>query len=225
MHPMQPRQHDMPLQRMGNNGPRPLTRRNHRENTYREASVGYSQSASSNSGRRDRNVCHEPDLKEQLNHNRGLETYHPDLRDSFNKQRDQARPLGYPPAMPAILVILANDPVVVMYAHLAAQIQALQANQKQARASRAYVEDSDEEQEPFAPHILNTPFPQGFKLPHLPSYDGTTDPGNHLSTFNIIMRASNVNHDLRCMLFPTSLTGLAKSWFEKFKRHSITSWD
>lgn len=57
------------------------------------------------------------------------------------------------------------------------------------------------------------------------SYDGTTNPGNHLSTFNIVMRASNVNHELRCMLFPTSLTSPAKSWFDKFRRHSITSWD
>ena len=121
-------------------------------------------------------------------------------------------------------VIPANDPMAAAYAHLAAQVQALQANQEQAWAGQAYADESDEEQEPFASHILSTPFPQGFKLPHVPSYDGTTDPGNHLSTFNIIMRASNVNHDLRCVLFPTSLTGPAKTWFDRFKRHYITSW-
>ena len=27
------------------------------------------------------------------------------------------------------------------------------------------------------------------------------------------------------MLFPTTLTGPTKSWFDKFRRHSITSWD
>ena len=34
-----------------------------------------------------------------------------------------------------------------------------------------------------------------------------------------------MNSELRCMLFPTTLTGAAKSWFDKFRRHSITSWD
>ena len=48
---------------------------------------------------------------------------------------------------------------------------------------------------------------------------------SHISTFNVMMRASNVNSELRCMLFSTTLTGPAKSWFDKFRRHSITSWD
>ena len=34
-----------------------------------------------------------------------------------------------------------------------------------------------------------------------------------------------MGYELRCMLFPTSLTGPAKNWFEKYKRHSIASWD
>ena len=107
--------------------------------------------------------------------------------------------------------IPANDLMAAMYTQLVADVRELKDNQDQARAIRAYADDSDEEMEPLAPHISNTPFPHGFKLLHVPSYDGTTDPGNHLSTFNIVMRASNVNHELRCMLFPTSLTGPAKS--------------
>lgn len=225
MHPAQPRQPNMLSERMGNNGQRPLPRRNHRANSYREASVEHSQSTSSNSGHRDRSVRREPDLREQLNQNRGLESYQPDLQDRLNEQRDQARPLSYPPVMPVMSIIPTNDPCIATYAQLAAQVQAIQANQEQGRAGRAYADDSDEEQEPFTPHILNTHFPQGLKLPHVPSYDGTTDPGNHLSTLNMIMRASNVNHDLRCMLFPTSLTDLDKRWFDKVRRHSITSWD
>ena len=86
-------------------------------------------------------------------------------------------------------------------------------------------EDSDEELEPFAPHISNTPFPQGFRIPHVPTFEGKTDSCSHLSTFNTIMRACNVGYELRCMLFPASLTGPAKSWFKKYKRHSITSWE
>lgn len=126
------------------------------------------------------------------------------------------------PVMPAIP---ANDPYAAMIAQLIAQVRAVEANQAQAQDGRPYADDSDEELEAFAPHISNIPFPLGFKLPHVSSYDGTTDHGNHLSTFNVVMKASNVNTELMCMLFPTSLTGSAKSWFDKFKRHSITSWE
>ena len=86
-----------------------------------------------------------------------------------------------------------------------------------AHGGRVHAEDSDEELEPFAPNISNTPFPHGFKMPHLSSYDGTTDPTSHISTFNMMMRATNVNTELWCMLFPTTLTGPAKSWFDKFQ--------
>lgn len=127
--------------------------------------------------------------------------------------------------VPAVLAIFANDPYGAMIAQLATQLMAVEANQAQARVGRVYADDSDEELEPFALHISNTPFPPGFKLPHLSSYDGTTDPGSHLSTFNVIKRASNVNTELSCMLFPTTLTGPTKRWFDKFRRHSITSWE
>ena len=39
------------------------------------------------------------------------------------------------------------------------------------------------------------------------------------------MRASNVNLELRCMLFPTTRMGPTKRWFNKFRGQSITSWD
>lgn len=131
---------------MGNNGARPLPQSHHRAGTpsLREASVGCSQLASSISGRRDRHPRCEPDLQEQLNQNRGLEVYQPDLSDRFNEQRDQARPMGYPPVMPAIPVDFpTNDPMAATYARVVADVRALQANQEQARAGQAYAEDSD----------------------------------------------------------------------------------
>ncbi|XP_062075804.1 uncharacterized protein LOC133779923 [Humulus lupulus] len=39
------------------------------------------------------------------------------------------------------------------------------------------------------------------------------------------MRANNVKYELRCMLFPTTLTTLAKNWLDKFQRHSISAWE
>uniref|UniRef100_A0A803Q729 Retrotransposon gag domain-containing protein n=1 Tax=Cannabis sativa TaxID=3483 RepID=A0A803Q729_CANSA len=85
--------------------------------------------------------------------------------------------------------------------------------------------DSDEEPEPYSPRILALPYLQGFKMPTTTKYDGSTDPGVHISDFNTLMRAHQVVDDLRCVLFLVTLTGVAKTWFKKFKRHSITSWD
>ena len=78
-HPQQPRQHNVPPPRMRNDGPRPIPRNHQRTgtktNTHQEVSVGFSQSASSNSGYRERRPHHEPNLWEQLNQNRGLEAH------------------------------------------------------------------------------------------------------------------------------------------------------
>ena len=134
-----------------------------------------------------------------------------------------AQAVPYAQAMPMAPAVAVVDPHHVAMAAMQAQINALMA--ERAQGGRVRAEDSDEELEPFAPFITSTPFPQGFKVPHLSTYDGTTDPTSHLSTFNVMMRASNVNSELRCMLFPTTLTRPAKSWFDKFRRHSITSWD
>lgn len=65
----------------------------------------------------------------------------------------------------------ANNPMAAMYAQLAADVRELMANQEQAQASRAYAEDSNEELEPFPPHISNTLFPLGFQLFYVSSYD------------------------------------------------------
>ena len=68
--------------------------------------------------------------------------------------------------------------------------------------------DCYEELEPFAPHIAAAPYPIGFKMPNMPMYDGTTDLSNHVGTFNTLMRAHNVDIDVRCVLFPATLTSL-----------------
>ena len=168
-----------------------------------------------------------------MNQNRGFEPRQPDLRDRINEQQGQGRPDGYPLVIPEAVpyaqaapmapVAAMVDPHHAAMAAMQAQINALRA--ERAQGGRVRAEDSDEELEPFAPCITSILFPPGFKVPHLSTYDGTTDPTSHLSTFNVMMRASNMNSELRCMLFPTTLTSPAKSWFDKFRRHSITSSD
>ena len=150
----------------------------------------------------------------------------------MNGQRDLNRParyapvapipvaqaMPYPAAMPIVPIVLDHRDAAI--AELQAKPRMVLDTQAQyAQGGRIRTEESDEELEPFVPCITNTPFPPGFKVPHLSTYDGTTDPMSHISTFNVMMWASNVNSEHRCMLFPTTLTGPAKSWFDEFRRH------
>ncbi|KAL2479689.1 Retrotransposon gag protein [Abeliophyllum distichum] len=44
------------------------------------------------------------------------------------------------------------------------------------------------EEDPFAPEIMAVPLPKGFKQPMIESYDGVTNPLDHLQTFVDMMR-------------------------------------
>ncbi|KAF4378858.1 hypothetical protein G4B88_008328 [Cannabis sativa] len=61
-------------------------------------------------------------------------------------------------------------------------------------------------------------------MPTRTKYDGTTDPLVHISDFNTLMQAHQVIRNLKCVLFLATLSGATFSWFKKFKRHSIVSW-
>ena len=57
---------------------------------------------------------------------------------------------------------------------------------------RARIEDlvvqvkdvGDDNHSPFTRKIKEEPFPHGFKMPQILSYEGKTDPHNHLDAFN-----------------------------------------
>ncbi|GKV15413.1 hypothetical protein SLEP1_g26207 [Rubroshorea leprosula] len=60
------------------------------------------------------------------------------------------------------------------------------------------------------PHPLNTnitlePYPIGFKIPQLETYDGTKDPDDHLHAFYSCMQAQNASDALMCKIFPSTL--------------------
>ena len=95
------------------------------------------------------------------------------------------------------------------------------------RMARRQGHDSDseeEEGEPCAPHIVDAPLPQGFKMPTIVPYDGSSDPADHLSKFNRLMSVHRVSEDAKCHVFPITLTGAADEWFKKHRPGSIHSW-
>ena len=84
--------------------------------------------------------------------------------------------------------------------------------------------DSGDELELFASSIAATAYPPGFRMPHLSKFNGDGDPPDHLGMFNTLMMAHNIGLELRCLIFPSTLTGAARQWFKQSKKQSISSW-
>ncbi|GLT96374.1 hypothetical protein SLE2022_139990 [Rubroshorea leprosula] len=79
------------------------------------------------------------------------------------------------------------------------------------------------------PHPLNTnitlePYPSGFKIPQLETYDGTKDPDDHLHAFYSCMQAQNASDALMCKIFPSTLRGNARTWYYSLPPRSISSY-
>ncbi|GKU96172.1 hypothetical protein SLEP1_g9439 [Rubroshorea leprosula] len=79
------------------------------------------------------------------------------------------------------------------------------------------------------PHPLNTnitlePYPTGFKIPQLETYDGTKDPDDHLHAFYSCMQAQNTSDALICKIFPSTLRGNARTWYYSLPPRSISSY-
>ncbi|GKV49152.1 hypothetical protein SLEP1_g55918 [Rubroshorea leprosula] len=79
------------------------------------------------------------------------------------------------------------------------------------------------------PHPLNTnitlePYPAGFRIPQLETYDGTKDPDDHLHAFYSCMQAQNASDALMCKIFPSTLRGNARTWYYSLPPRSISSY-
>ena len=143
MHPQ------VPLTRAHTTGGRQALRKRRRGQAHCEQSEGFSQSASSNSRRSNRQPPNAPDLRDRLNQHRGLEAFRPEVRYREDIRREHAQPANCPPIPPEVQARLDE-----MEARHEARYNALA-----ARQARAVDAESDEELEPFTPHISNTLFP------------------------------------------------------------------
>ncbi|GKV08872.1 hypothetical protein SLEP1_g20443 [Rubroshorea leprosula] len=72
--------------------------------------------------------------------------------------------------------------------------------------------------------LKTEPYQEGFKIPHLETYDGSGDPDEHLHTYQAIMRIQNANDAMMCKVFPATLKTTGRRWYHKLPRHSIDSY-
>ena len=73
----------------------------------------------------------------------------------------------------------------------------------------------------FAPELLQYESPNLSKLPHVPRYDGTTDPDDHIDTYEWMMASLKIDERFQCTYFPVTLTGNAGTWFKTLPQGCI----
>ena len=77
---------------------------------------------------------------------------------------------------------------------------------------------------PFSYRIQATEMPPRFRLPPLPTYDGATDPIQHINSFNAVMKVARGDTDeVKCQVFPLTLVGAASTWLSRLPPRSIDS--
>ncbi|KAJ0984548.1 hypothetical protein J5N97_002904 [Dioscorea zingiberensis] len=78
---------------------------------------------------------------------------------------------------------------------------------------------------PFIPKILAAPFPAEFNMPSMETYNGTSDPVDHLQTFKIMMSLHEPLENIMCRAFPLTLRGAVLKWFISLPPESISSFE
>ena len=78
---------------------------------------------------------------------------------------------------------------------------------------------------PFTAEIMAPPFPDKYRSPSIPPYDGRGDPDNHLEMYTGHMLLHGYAEEIMCRAFRNHLTDSARRWFRTLKPNSISSWD
>ncbi|KAH7845081.1 hypothetical protein Vadar_008225 [Vaccinium darrowii] len=101
-----------------------------------------------------------------------------------------------------------------------AQIESL-AKQVKGKAPTTVEELVQNTNSSFTPEVMREPLPLKFKMPHIDTFNGSTDPLDHLETYKNLMMLQAVPDEIMCRAFPVTLNGSARMWFNKLKPQSI----
>ncbi|GKV20141.1 hypothetical protein SLEP1_g30302 [Rubroshorea leprosula] len=109
-------------------------------------------------------------------------------------------------------------------ADLERQLRDVQKSIDELKSPRSHQQTLDLDSVPLNLSITAEPYQEGFKIPHLETYDGSGDPDEHLHTYQAIMGIQKANGTMMCKVFPATLKSAARRWYHKLPRHSIDSY-
>ena len=67
--------------------------------------------------------------------------------------------------------------------------------------------------QPFSPEVAAAVIPESLKGFSWPLYDGRSDPAAHLKSFGGRMALNGATDQLKCRVFPMTLSGAAQEWY------------
>ncbi|KAJ4703221.1 Retrovirus-related Pol polyprotein from transposon 17.6 [Melia azedarach] len=74
---------------------------------------------------------------------------------------------------------------------------------------------------PLADSVKNATLLGRFKMPQLDPYHGQSDPVAHVEIFQNLMLVQGLPDEIMCKVFPTTLSGPARTWYKKLPSGSI----
>ncbi|CAI9283499.1 unnamed protein product [Lactuca saligna] len=77
----------------------------------------------------------------------------------------------------------------------------------------------------FYQELLQYEIPHSAMIQNIPKYDGTTDPDEHMDTYEWIMTPFRMDKRFTCTYFPVTLSGNASKWFKTLHPGSISSFE
>ncbi|XP_010253826.1 PREDICTED: uncharacterized protein LOC104594970 [Nelumbo nucifera] len=114
-------------------------------------------------------------------------------------------------------------------AELRAEIGVIKDELRQVKDSRADTStshgNSAGRMDAFTLEIILEPLPPHFKNPTLETYDGSTNPDDHLEGFRVLMILYGYSDALMCRTFQATLRGAARRWFSSHPPRLISSWE
>jgi len=107
---------------------------------------------------------------------------------------------------------------------LQASMETIQQKQQEEKVKSHHGEMDNPEPQPLSTEIWMAPILENFKPPHLSSFDGKSDPMEHVTAFNTRMAFAGEPDSLKCKLLASTLSEAALRWYMNLPRFSIVSY-
>ncbi|KAK2442661.1 hypothetical protein QL285_013838 [Trifolium repens] len=106
------------------------------------------------------------------------------------------------------------------------RLQARVTSLDQEKADKGNEDNDDEinDSQPLAQALWDARVPENFKTPDLPTFDGKTDPSEHLMAVGTQTAIIGAADHLKCKLLSGTLKEAALRWYMNLPRNSITDW-